>query len=65
MMQTDAHPGDGGPATLCLFSIKFIISWSKPLLFFIFHYFIVKIDTFFAEWWSGPTSAERQGQYTE
>jgi hypothetical protein len=26
---------------------------------------MVKINTFFAEWWSGPTSADRQGQNTE
>jgi hypothetical protein len=25
---------------------------------------MVKINTFFAEWWSGPTSADRQGQNT-
>jgi hypothetical protein len=25
---------------------------------------MVKINTFFAVWWSGPTSAERQGQNT-
>jgi hypothetical protein len=32
--------------------------------FFIFHNFMVKINTFFffADWWSGPTSADRQGQ---
>jgi hypothetical protein len=28
------------------FSTKFIISWSKSLLFFIFHNFMVKINTF-------------------
>jgi hypothetical protein len=28
------------------FSTKFIISWSKLLLFFIFHNFMVKINTF-------------------
>jgi hypothetical protein len=33
-------------------------------LFFIFHNFMVKINTFFAEWWSEPTSADRQGQNT-
>jgi hypothetical protein len=26
---------------------------------------MVKINTFFAEWWSGPTSADRKGQSTE
>jgi hypothetical protein len=25
---------------------------------------MVKINTFSAEWWSGPTSADRQGQNT-
>jgi hypothetical protein len=25
---------------------------------------MVKINTFFTEWWSGPTSADRQGQNT-
>jgi hypothetical protein len=25
---------------------------------------MVKINPFFAEWWSGPTSADRQGQNT-
>jgi hypothetical protein len=35
------------------------------IIFFIFHNFMVKINTFFAEWWSGPTSsADRQGQNT-
>jgi hypothetical protein len=43
------------------FSTKFIISWSKSLLFFIFHNLLVKINTFFAEWWSGSTSSDRQG----
>jgi hypothetical protein len=47
-----------------IFSTKFIISWSKSQLFFIFHNFMVKINTFFAERWSGPTSADRQGQNT-
>jgi hypothetical protein len=46
------------------FSTKFIIWWSKSLLFFIFHNFMVKINTFFAEWWSGPTSTDRQGKNT-
>jgi hypothetical protein len=36
--------------------------------FFIFHNFMFKINTFFAEWWSGPTShfasADKQGQNT-
>jgi hypothetical protein len=27
-------------------------------------YFMIKINTFFAEWWSGPTSADQQGQNT-
>jgi Na+/melibiose symporter-like transporter len=45
-------------------STKFIISWAKSLLFFIFYNFMVKIYTFFAEWWLGPTSADRQGQNT-
>jgi hypothetical protein len=58
-----------GPAQDCwsayFFSIKFIISWSKSILFLIFHNFMVKINTFFSEWWSGPTSADRQGQNTE
>jgi hypothetical protein len=46
-------------------STKFIISWSKSQLFFIFHNFMVKINTFLAEWWSGSTSADRQGQNTD
>jgi hypothetical protein len=46
------------------FPPKFIISWSKSLLFFIFHNFMIKINTFFVEWWSGPSSADRQGQNT-
>jgi hypothetical protein len=25
MMQTDAHPGDGGPATLCLSSLHYVL----------------------------------------
>jgi hypothetical protein len=41
------------------FSNKFIISWSKSLLFFIFHNFMVKINTFSAEWCSGPTGRSR------
>jgi hypothetical protein len=35
---------------LNIFSNKLITSWSKSLLFF---NFMVKIKTFFAEWWSG------------
>jgi hypothetical protein len=38
--------------------------WSAYILFNQIHYFMVKINTFFAEWWSGPTSADRQGQNT-
>jgi hypothetical protein len=48
------------------------ISWSKSILFlFIFHNFMVKINTFLgrvvfflSEWWSGRASADRQGQNT-
>jgi hypothetical protein len=30
--------------------------WSAYIFFNQTHYFMVKINTFFAEWWSGPTS---------
>jgi hypothetical protein len=38
---------------------------AKITTLFIFHNFMAKINTFFAEWWSGPTSVDRQGQNTE
>jgi hypothetical protein len=38
--------------------------WSAYIFFNQIHYFMVKINTFFAEWRSGLTSAVWQGQNT-
>jgi hypothetical protein len=38
--------------------------WSAYIFFSQIHYFMVKNTTFFAEWWSGPTSADQQEQNT-
>jgi hypothetical protein len=37
--------------------------WSAYISFNRIDYFMVKINTYFAEWWSGPTSDYRQGQF--
>jgi hypothetical protein len=71
LIKTSAVSFTAGPCPGLLKCLHFFqqnslggVSWSKSQLFFIFHNFMVKINTFFAEWWSGPISANRQGQNT-